>query len=206
MLVVGLTGGIATGKSTVCNMLKARGAYIVDTDRIAREVVDPGQSGWQEVVDHFGKDILSADGTLDRKKLGDIVFKTPSERHVLESILHPKILAEKDRNIKEIGKKDPRAIIIVDIPLLIELNRQNSVDAVLLVYVPRQVQIDRLIRRDGSGLEDALSRIGSQIPIDEKVQYAHFVVNNERTVDETEQEVEKIFAQLKKMESQRMPG
>ena len=186
MLIVGLTGGIATGKSTVCDMFKARGAYIVDTDRIARDVVEPGKPGWREVVDYFGNDILSADGTLDRKKLGTIVFNSSAKRHILESILHPKILAEKDRNIKEISEKDHRAIIIVDIPLLIELNRQNSVDAVVVVYVSSQVQVNRLARRDDLGLEDARSRIGSQIPIDEKVQYAHFVIHNDGTVQKTE--------------------
>ena len=203
MLVVGLTGGIATGKSTVCRMLEDRGAYIVDTDVIAREVVKPGQPGWQEVVNFFGEDIVCPDGRLDRKKLGAIVFNEPWEREMLEKMLHPKIFVEKERKIKEIEKRNPRSIVIIDIPLLLELNRQNSVDAVILVYVSPQVQIERLTRRDDSGLDDAQSRIGSQMPIDDKVQYAHFVINNEGTVEETEKAVAEVYDKLKELESKK---
>ncbi len=203
MLIVGLTGGIASGKSSVCEMLKARGAYIVDTDRIARLVVEPGTPGLQELVSSFGKSILFKEGTLDRKRLGDIIFASPEKRKILEAILHPKILAEKNRHVEEIRKTDSRAIVIVDIPLLLELNRQDTVDKVILVYVSPKVQIDRLAKRDGLGIDDALKRLGSQMPIEQKIRFADYVINNEGSLEETEKEVSKVFRKLEDEESKK---
>jgi dephospho-CoA kinase len=205
MLIVGLTGGIATGKSTVCDMLRAEGAYIVDTDRISRQVVEPGTPGWRGVVDYFGKEILTGEGTLDRKRLGEIVFASSTERRALEAILHPRIFDEKKRQIAAIRNNDPRAVVIVDIPLLIELGGRDTVDRVVLVYVSPEVQFDRLAKRDGARTQDALDRIASQIPINEKVQYADYIVNNEGPLEETKQEVKELFIKLKEEES-RKPG
>lgn len=200
MLIAGLTGGIATGKSTVGEMFHAEGAYCIDTDLISRHVVQPGAPGWKQVVEYFGDEILENDGSLDRKKLGSIIFSSPEKRKALEDMLHPKILEEKNRQIEEIRRKDAHALVIVDIPLLIELGRHKSVDAVILVYVPPRIQMNRLMQRDKLSLHDARSRIAAQMPIDEKLRYADYIINNEGPLDATKQAVKEIFLRLKEKE------
>lgn len=200
MLIAGLTGGIASGKSTVARMFSEEGGYVVDADIISREVVAPGKKGWQEVVDFFSADVLNKDGTLNRKKLGDIVFSNPKKRKKLEEILHPKIYKEQTKEIKEILKRDSRAIVIVDVPLLIEVNKHKNFDRVILVYVSPQIQIERLMKRDGLSLRDAHLRISAQMPIESKVKYAHYVINNEGSLKKTRERVREVFQKLKEAE------
>jgi dephospho-CoA kinase len=204
MLIVGLTGGIASGKSTVARMFSEEGGYVVDTDMISREVVTPGKRGWQEVVNFFSRDILNSDGTLNRKKLGDIVFSNPEKRKKLEEILHPKIYEEQTKKIREILKRNNRAIVIVDVPLLIEVNKHKSFDRVILVYVSPQIQIERLMKRDGLSLGDAHRRISSQMSIDSKVKYAHYVINNEGSLKKTRERVKEVFQRLKEAEAKKI--
>jgi dephospho-CoA kinase len=204
MLIVGLTGGIATGKSTVARMFESDGGYVIDIDMISREVVGPGKPGWQEVVNFFGRGVLNKDRTLNRKKLGDIVFSNSEKRKKLEEILHPKIYEEKVCKTREIFKKDTRAIVIVDTPLLIEVNRHKTVDKVVLVYVSPRVQIERLMKREGLSLKDARKRISSQMPINNKVKHAHYVINNEGTLESTQEAVKEVFRKLKKAEAEKM--
>ena len=203
MLIVGLTGGVASGKSTVAKMFGREGGYIIDTDMLSREVVKPGSQGWLEVVNFFGRGILKEDQTLNRKKLGDIVFSDGDKRKKLEEILHPKIYERKVVKIKEIVNKDARAIVIIDVPLLIEVNRYKTVDKVILAYVSPEVQTARLMERDGFSLTEARKRISSQMPIDSKVKYADFVINNEGPLSKTEKAVKAVFRQLKKAEEKR---
>ncbi len=133
MLIVGLTGGIASGKSTIADLFKKEGAYIIDIDMISRDVVKPGKPAWEDVVHCFGKEVLNEDQTLDRKKVGDIVFSDAEKRKKLEEIIHPKINAENCRKINEIAQNDQQAIVIIDIPLLIEADKQDTVDKIVLV-------------------------------------------------------------------------
>lgn len=203
MLIVGLTGGIASGKSTVADMFKREGAYIIDIDKISRDVVKPGKPAWQEVVNVFGKEVLNEDETLNRKKLGDIVFSDAEKRGKLEEIIHPKISAEKQRKISEIAKKDKQAIVIIDIPLLIETNKQDTVDKVVLVYTSSQGQIERLVKRDDFSLKDAHKRLASQMPIENKKKFAHYVINNEGPLDKVQKEVKEIFQKLREEENQK---
>lgn len=197
MLIVGLTGGIASGKSTVARMFEEEGAYVVDSDVISREVVEPDTPGWREVVNAFGEGILNQDRTLNRKLLGDIVFADPRKRKELEGMLHPKIYQRQEALIRGIIEKDTHAVIIVAIPLLIEVNRQGSVDRVVLVYTSPQIQLERLMQRDGFSTAEATKRLASQMPLDSKLKYAHYVINNEGHLEETRRAVRNVFKGLK---------
>jgi len=203
MLIVGLTGGIASGKSTIADMFKREGAYIIDIDMVSRDVVKPGRPAWQEVVHIFGKEVLNEDQTLNRKKVGDIVFSDAGKRKKLEKIIHPKITAEKLRQIGEIEAQNKRAIVIVDMPLLIETDKQDTVDKVVLVYASPRNQIERLVKRDGLSLEEAHKRLASQMPIENKKKYAHYIINNEEPLEEVQKTVIEIFRELKKEEAQK---
>jgi len=203
MLIVGLTGGIASGKSTIADMFKGEGAYIIDIDMISRDVVKPGKPAWQDVIHIFGKEVLNEDQTLNRKKVGDIVFSDAEKRKKLEEIIHPKITAETLMKINEIAKKDNQAIVIIDIPLLIETDKQDTVNKVVLVYTSPQGQIERLVKRDGLSLEDAHKRLTSQMPIENKKKYAHYIINNEEPLKKVQKRVKEIFRELKKEEAQK---
>ena len=202
-LLLGVTGGIASGKTTVSNMLKEMGAPIVDFDVIAREVVEPGKPAWKEIVDFFGKQILAEDGNLDRKKLSNIVFRDLEKRKKLENFTHPRIHEEYIKQINDIAKKDPDAIIQVAVPLLIELNMQYIFHKLMVVYIPEEMQIERLAERDGISKEDAANILKAQLPIDEKKGYADFVISNEGSLEETRQQVTDLWKTLKKVQKER---
>jgi len=199
-LVVGLTGGIASGKSTVSDMLEELGAPLIDFDLIARQVVEPGTRGLEAIVNYFGKQILAEGGTLDRKKLSEIVFQDFEKRKKLESITHPLIYEEFFKRIDVIAKKDPNAVIQVSIPLLIELNMQYDFDNLIIVYVSQKMQVERLAQRDGISIKEAANILKSQLPIDEKVGFANFIINNEKTIKETRKQVNKVWRDLKKIQ------
>ena len=199
-VVVGLTGGIASGKSTVSDMLEKLGAPLIDFDLIARQVVEPGTHGLEAIVNYFGKQILAKDGTLDRKKLSKIVFEDFEKRKKLESFTHPPIYEEFFKQIDAIAKKDPNAVIQVSIPLLIEQNMQYAFDNLIFVYVSQKTQIERLAQRDGISIKKAANILKSQLPIDEKVGFANFIINNQNTVEETRKQVNKMWRELKKIQ------
>ncbi|TLS48422.1 dephospho-CoA kinase [Paenibacillus antri] len=193
---VGLTGGIACGKSTVSRMLEARGAKIVDADRIARDVVLPGRPALLDIRETFGEDVIAPDGTLDRKRLGSIVFGDESARRKLEAITHPRIREEMARQMSEWNEKEPERLVVADIPLLYEsgLDKLYAFEDVLVVYVPREVQLERLMARDGMSREDAERRIDAQMPIEEKRKRADVVIDNSGSLAETERQVEAYVA------------
>jgi dephospho-CoA kinase len=199
-LVVGLTGGIASGKSTVSNMLVELGAPLIDFDLIARQVVEPGTHGFEAIVNYFGKQILIENGTLDRKKLSKIVFQDFEKRKKLESFTHPLIYEEFFKQINAIAKKDPDAVIQVSIPLLIEQNMQYAFDGLIIVYVSKKIQVERLAQRDGISIKEAANILKSQLPIDEKVGFANFIINNENTIKKTRKQVNKVWRDLKKIQ------
>ena len=203
-LLLGVTGGIASGKSTVANMLEELGAPMIDFDVIARQVVEPGTPGWKEIVAYFGEQVLQEDETLDRQKLGDIVFRDLEKRKKLEGFTHPRIHEEFVRQVNEISEKDGNAIIQVVIPLMIELNLQHRFHKNLMVYVPQEVQIERLVKRDGISEEEAVNRLKSQLPIDEKVGYTDFLIHNEHSLEETRRQVEELWETLKKIQHERV--
>ena len=196
MITIGLTGGIASGKSLVAQVLRRLGCEVIDTDAIARDVVVPGTEGWQAVVTEFGPQILAADGTIDRAKLASIIFADVGRREILNSLLHPLIIRAVGEQIAAIQARAPDAVVVVDVPLLIECNMQNDFDEVMVVWAPRETQIARLMARDGLREEDARERIASQLPLDQKRECATFVVENDADREKTAEQVEKFFMHL----------
>lgn len=188
MRLIGLTGGIATGKTTVDRMLAARGATVIDADELAREVVQPGEPALDEIVKRFGKDVLQADGTLDRPRLGAIVFADAGARHDLDRITHPRIGELTQERIATALAGDA-PLVVVDIPLLFENGRETMFEGVLVVYAPESVQVRRL--RDRNGLDEtaALQRLAAQLPIEEKRARATWVIDNSGGPAATEQAV-----------------
>ncbi|MGM0239741.1 dephospho-CoA kinase [Enterococcus sp. AZ103] len=186
--VLGVTGSIATGKSTVVNVFKNHQIPVVDGDVVAREVVEPGTEGLAAVVEKFGEDILLAEGGLDRKKLGDLVFSQPDERLKLNETIKPFIRKEILRQIEELKKKSP--LVIADIPLLYEAHYEKELDVIAVVYVSPRIQLERLMKRNNYTENEAFNRINSQWSIDEKKQKADIVFDNRGTIEETKQQVE----------------
>lgn len=197
MQVIGLTGGIATGKSTVSAILENAGALIIDADRIAREAVKKGQPAYREIVEHFGETVLLPDGEINRSVLGDIIFNAPGKKQLLNKIVHPYVRKETHRQLQQIGRTEPNAIVILDIPLLIEAEMDKDLSEVIVVYVPEQIQIERLMQRDGISEADALARVRSQMPIEEKKEKATIVVDNSGSKENTRRQTLKIFQRLK---------
>jgi dephospho-CoA kinase len=183
---IGLTGGIGCGKSTVSAMLVRRGAILVDADRIAREVVEPGSPTLAKVAERFGQAVLEEDGSLHRKKLGEIVFADPAARKDLEALLHPSIRALMRERMETSEKLYPDKLVVVDVPLLYESGLQAMFEEVMVVYVPREIQLDRLMKRDQLTLEQAETRLQAQMPIELKKERADIVIDNRGTLQETE--------------------
>ena len=173
--LVGLTGGIASGKSTVSRQLAALGCRLVDADVLAREVVAPGEPAWRAIVEEFGPDVARPDGQLDRKRLGALVFADPARRKVLEGITHPAIAARRQAILDAWAAEGFDGLVVLDIPLLIEVGAAAHVDRVVLVYAEPEVQLARLMGRDGFDRAEAERRVASQMPLAEKVRHAHFV-------------------------------
>ena len=198
MLIVGLTGGVASGKTTVSQVLKEEGAYIIDADRIARELVQPLAPAWKKLVRAFGKEILREDGSIHRKKLADKVFADLRQRKLLNQILHPRIRKEMEQKAKEIWQKDPEAIVVIDAPLLVELGDHRWMDKLMVVTSTQKQQIKRLEERDGVSRKEALRMLASQMPVKDKVKLADFVIRNEGSLQKTKKETREIFQELKK--------
>ncbi len=198
MIKVGLTGGIASGKSAVSEILRELGAYVLDADQIARKATEPGTPGLTAIVRQFGQEVLKADGSLNRKALGEIVFADAKKRKMLEEILHPQVLAELLDRAREIGRENPKAIVVFDVPLLIESGMQGIADMVWLVTAPEKTRIERIMRRDGVDRGEALLRIRAQMPQEEKIAYADVIIDNSRSKEVLYQTVSEKFEALEK--------
>jgi dephospho-CoA kinase len=192
-LNIGLTGGIACGKSTVSDMLVRRGAVLIDADRLAREVVEPGTPALAEVVRVFGQGVLRGDGSLDRQELGRLIFGNEEKRRTLESILHPPIRKRMLERMEEHERLAPDKLVVVDVPLLYESQLEDYFQEVLVVYVPEEVQLARLMERNGLSAEAAVERIQAQMPIEWKKEWADYVVDNSGTPADTEKQVEQFW-------------
>lgn len=196
MRVIGLTGGIASGKSLVSRFLKELGAVVIDADQIARDVVRVGSPAWMEIVQEFGEGVCNPDGSLDRKKLGKIVFSERSKLDRLNRITHPYIISEIKRLLNDYRKSAPDSIVVLDVPLLFETGLERMVDEVWVVYVDHQTQLERLMKRDGLSVEDALRKISSQIPLEEKIKLADHVIDNRGDPQETFLQVKRLWESL----------
>lgn len=198
-LVIGVTGGIGTGKSTVLEMLGRLGAQTMSADLIARDVLAKGTTGYQEVIDRFGPSIVREDGEIDRPALGAIVFGDPESRAALERITHPqiiKLMADRISSFRELNPS-PESVLAVEIPLLIECGLEGLVDQVLLVAAEQEAQVGRLTKRNGLTREAAEARIASQMPICDKLDHAQWVVWNDGTVDDLERRVLSLWQRLR---------
>jgi dephospho-CoA kinase len=203
MLIVGLTGGVASGKTAVSQILREEGACLIDADQIARELVQPHMPMRNELIKVFGKEILQEDGSIDRKRLAAKVFSDPEQRNLLNQILHPRIKAEMNKRVKEIGQRDPNAIVVIDAALLVELGDHREMDEVIVVTSTEKQQIERMKKRDGVDQEEAQKILSSQMPLDEKIKVADFVIRNEGSFEETRRRVKEVFQELKSIAFQR---
>jgi len=196
MLKVGLTGSIAVGKSFVLSVLAELGCHVVDADATAREVVAPGTPGLKAVVDAFGDDILNADGTLDRAKLAAVVFADEAKRMQLNSILHPFIIRAQDEQMREREKEDPQGIAVVDAALMIESGGYQRFDKLVVVHCRPEVQLERLMTRDGLSREDAERRVAAQMSQEEKRRHADFLIDSSEGFERTRRQTETVFQKL----------
>jgi dephospho-CoA kinase len=196
MIIIGLTGSVGTGKSTVTNFFRQLGAYIIDWDELARKVTSPHLKAWKEIVEYFGKGILNEDLTINRQKLAGIVFSDRGKVAKLNQIVHPEVFKEDERTTNEIRRLNPDAVIIKDIPLLFELTRPIFVDKIIVVSASERTQLRRLEEK-GMSREDAQNRMRYQLPLDGKIKSADFVINNDGPLEETKRQVEEIYSLLR---------
>ena len=196
MILVGLTGGVATGKSTVAKMFKQCGAVVIDADELAHEVVKPGTPAWREIVAFFGKTVLNQDRSLNRQALGSIVFRNPKKRRQLERIIHPRVAREQARLTKQAARADPTAVVIYDVPLLFEAGIDTRVDKTLVVTADRETQLARLKKRNGLSRVEAIRRIRSQMPLSKKVPLADIVIDGTLSRHNAMKAVRGIFLDL----------
>lgn len=201
MLKVGLTGGIATGKSYVLSVLRELGCEVMDADQTAREVVEPGQPAFAEIVAHFGQEVVGEDGKLNRGKLGAIIFNNPAEREKLNSIVHPRVFEAQARWMAEVERRNPLAIVVIDAALMIETGSYRRFDKVVVVHCDPDIQLQRLMERNNLTQEEAMARISSQMPSAEKLKFADFAINTSLGFDDTRRQIESLYEQLRKFES-----
>lgn len=196
MLLVGLTGGIATGKSMVSGYLRELGAHLIDWDVIAKEVVEPGLPAWREITHYFGEEILRPDQSIDRGKLGEVVFSDEAKRKKLNSFTHPRIMEEAKKQERAIVKADPDAIVVHDVPLLFEAGLDGVMDKTVVVYASDESQVKRLTDRDGMSRESAMERLGAQMPVADKLKLADFVIDNSGSIEKTREQVRQLYRKL----------
>jgi dephospho-CoA kinase len=196
MLVVGLTGGIASGKSVVAAMFKELGARVIDADRISREVMVPHTECWEKVLHHFGKAILASNLTINRKKLASEIFADSEKRSVLNRIVHPFIQKRIDEMLSRIRSFDPGALVVIDAALLVETGQYKCYDKLVVVATEEKTQLSRLVSRDKLSREEALRRARAQLPLAEKKKVADYVINNGGSLGETRKQTEELFHAL----------
>ncbi len=197
MIIAGLTGGIASGKSTVSRFFSDAGAQVVDADKIAREVVKPGTPGYDAIIAFFGRTILLPDGDIDRKRLGEIIFNDPDKKARLNAIVHPLVFERAAEMIDQITAETPDAVVIMDVPLLMEADMGRDLEEVIVVYAPETIQLERLINRDGIDEQAAMARIRSQMPIEEKRKRATLVIDNGGSLADSRRQALAVFNRLK---------
>ncbi|MGP0629650.1 dephospho-CoA kinase [Nitrospina sp. 32_T5] len=196
-LLIGLTGGIGSGKTTVAGMLQELGGYVIDADLLCRELVRPDEPAWREIVEHFGESILNSDRTLNRAGLGDVVFRDPGEKQVLESILHPRVFEEEERRFAGIVRNDPEALVFIDAALLIESGNYRKVNKVIVVACDRQTQLENSLNKGFLSREEIERRIDNQMKMEDKLAYADFIIRNDGDLQLLKQNVRRVFEDLK---------
>lgn len=196
MLKVGLTGSIAVGKSFVLGVLRELGCATFDADKIAHSVMEPGRPAYHEIVGEFGREVLAEDDSIDRIKLGAIVFSDEARRKQLNQIVHPRVIEEQNRLLQEVEASTPDGIAVMDAALIIESGGYKRFDKLIVAFCDAETQINRLMRRTGITREDAVRRIAAQMSSDEKRAYADYEIDTSGTFDQTRKHVEYVFKQL----------
>lgn len=196
MLKVGLTGGIGVGKSYVCKIFTELGCYVFDADQVSRDVVNPGRLGYEKVVAEFGQEILNSDGTIDRAKLGQIVFNDKEKRERLNELLHPIIIDEQNKLMLDVLAKDSKAIVIMDAALMIETGSYKRFDKLIVVFCDQETQIERIIKRNNFSREQAEARIAAQMPTEEKRRYADIEIDTSEGYEQTDKRVKEVYQEL----------
>ena len=194
--IIGLTGGIASGKSTIASFFKDEGIPVIETDQIAKTILQPGSDAFNEVVKHFGEEILLSEGIINRKALGERIFKDEPERDILNQIVHPEVRII-TQSKADVLKKEGHAIIVIDVPLLFEAGFDQDVDQTLVVSVPKDIQIERLMARDGIEKAYALKKTNAQMPLKEKRKRADFVIDNRGSILDTKNQFNEVLKALK---------
>jgi dephospho-CoA kinase len=197
--IFGLTGGIACGKSTVARLFQDLGAYIIDADRVGHEVIQPGHAAYQEILEHFGKEILDPAGRIDRKKLGSKVFAEPQQLRLLNAIVHPRIIARVQELSAGQQKRNPRAVVIVDAALIFESGISSTMRKVMVAWCRPEQQLERLMANTGASREEAEQRIQAQMPVEEKRRRADYVIDCSGTLEQTCAQVQVIYAELERL-------
>lgn len=197
MLLVALTGGIASGKSTVAARLAEHGAVVVDADRIAREVVEPGEPALARIAEAFGAHLIGPDGALDRAALGSVVFGDPEKRVQLNAITHPAVLERSRERFAQAAERDPQAVVVYDIPLLVETGRTDQFDVIVVVHASTQTRIRRMMELRGMSREEALHRINSQATETDRLAIADVVIDADGSIDETLRQTDELWEQLR---------
>ncbi len=195
-LLVGLTGGMGAGKSLVASLLKKCGAKILDADQVCRDLVQPEKPAWNEIVQYFGSDILEEDHSLNRRKLGILVFGDPEKKKILEDILHPKVFSAEKKAFEALQKRDAKGILVVEAALLIESGNFKNMDRVIVVGCERTTQIDRILKKGIWSREEIIQRLDSQMSLEEKIKKADFVIYNDLTIAALESRVKQVFCEL----------
>jgi dephospho-CoA kinase len=201
MLKVGLTGGIATGKSYILKVLGELGCETIDADAVAHQVIEPGEPAYYDIIEHFGREILTGSGSIDRTKLGAIIFADETAREKLNSIVHPRVYEAQAEWFAEVAARNPNAIAVVDAALLIETGSYHRFDTLIVSYCEPQVQLERLMARNNLNAEQARARITSQMPTQEKLKYADYIINTSNGFDDTKRQVEETYAELYRITS-----
>jgi len=196
MLIVALTGGIATGKSIIAKSLEDLGCYVHYADQIAHQFMEPERPTWKKIVSHFGSGILNSDKTINRQKLGALVFADEKKRNFLNQLIHPLVLEEKKKIIDKLEKDSHYKIFVSEAALTIESGFADFFDKIIVVFCREEIQIKRLMERDNINREDALKKIGSQMPSEEKLKRADYVIDSSGSVQNTVEQTEKVFLSL----------
>lgn len=199
MLKVGLTGGIASGKTFVVGLLRDFGCHVLDADATAHQVMEPGQPAHAEIVAHFGAEILDPEGRIDRPRLGAIVFADAAERAALNAIVHPRVYEAQARWLAEVAAGDPGGIAVIDAALMIETGSWRRFDRLVVVHCQPEIQLARLMERNGLTREAAGARIAAQLPVAEKLRYANFTIDTSAGFDDTRRQVELLYRQLREL-------
>lgn len=199
MISAGLTGGLATGKSTVARLFRQYGAIVLDADVLARKVVEPGRPAWRDIVEAYGRGVLRKDMKVDRAALARIVFRSRAKLRRLNSIVHPRVARGQARLSREVARTNPHAIIIYDAPLLIEAGAHHRMDRIIVVHTDRETQVARLQRRDDLTHAEAMRRIRAQMPLSEKIKYADYVIDGTDSPRRLRLHVKRIYLELKRL-------